>query len=162
MRAEGTVEIAAPREATWDAITDPEVIVSCVPGAGGVTVESLGPTEFRMKTRIGSGLTSFGIDARGELSELERPDAGSCTIRASMAGNTVEALIHVDLADAPSGTRATWAADVSVKGPLAGMAAPFIEKEAPGLIDRTIACLRERLEGAAPDAAGSAGPAAQA
>lgn len=161
MRAEGTVEIAASREATWDAITDPEVIVSCVPGAGGVTVETLGPTEFRLKTRIGQGITSFAIDARGELADLDRPDTGTCTIRASMAGNTVEALIRVDLAEAPAGTQAAWNADVSVKGPLAGMAGPFIEREAPGLIDRTIACLRERLEGA-PGAAGPVGPAAEA
>ncbi len=158
MRAEGTVEIAASPDATWAAVTDPDVIVSCVPGGERVSVESLGPTTFRVRARIGQGFMSLPVDARGELTDLVRPVHGTCTIGAAVAGNTLEGVIHLALSPTASGTHAAWDADVSLRGPLAGLAIPVIEREAPALIEQTIACLRERIESGASRAPGRAGP----
>ena len=157
MRAEGTVEVAASPDTAWVAVTDPSVIVACVPGVEGVSVEAVGPATFRLRTRIGQGLLSLPVDARGELSDLERPVRGTCTISASMAGNALEGVIHVALSEAGPCTRAAWDAEVTLRGPLAGIAGQLVEREAPGLIERTIACLRERIEA---DEAGRSGAAA--
>ena len=157
MRTEGTAEIAASPEAVWSAITDPAVIASCVPVGDGVSVETLGPTTFRLRARIGQGFMRLAVDARGELTDLVRPVRGTCTVRASVAGNALEGVIHVMLSATRTGTHVAWDADVSLRGPLAGMAVTYIERDAPGLIDRTIACLRERVESDA--SAGSRGSA---
>lgn len=147
MRAEGTLEIAASRGSTWDALTDPAVLAGCVPGAGSVTVEPVGPTELALRGRIGQGLFSLPAEGRVELSDLVRPGAAAATLRGSVAGTALEANARVTLEEtAPDRTLLRWAADASIAGPLAGMAAPFLDREGPGLVERTLDCLRTRVE----------------
>ena len=155
MRAEGMVEIAASCGSTWDALTDPVVLAGCVPGAGSVSIEPVGPAELALKGRIGQGFLSLPAEGRVELSDLVRPDAATATLRGSVAGTALEASARVTLEETgPERTLLRWAADASIAGPLAGMAAPFLDREGPGLVERTLDCLRIHVEAAAgPEAA---------
>ncbi len=155
MRAEGTLEIAASCGSTWDALTDPAVLARCVPGAGSLSVEPVGPTELALRGRIGQGFLSLPAEGRVELSDLSRPDAATATLRGSVAGTALEASARVTLEETASDrTLLRWAADASIAGPLAGMATPFLDREGPGLVERTLDCLRARLESATgPEAA---------
>lgn len=147
MRAEGTLEIGASRDATWDALTDPSVLAACVPGAGSVTIEPVGPTELALRGRIGQGLFSLPAEGRVQLNDLVRPGAAAASLRGSVAGTALEASARVVLEEpAPDRTLVRWTADASIAGPLAAMAGPFLDREGPGLVERTLACLRTRLE----------------
>lgn len=148
MRAEGSLEIAAPRDATWDALTDPSVVAACVPGAGGVALEVVGPAELILRGRIGSGFFSLPATGRVELSGLGRPERAAATLTGSAAGNAIEARAEMTLeALDPALTRVCWTADASISGSLAGMAGAYLDREGPAIVERTFACLRERLEG---------------
>lgn len=154
MRAEGSVEIAAPRDATWDALTDPRVVAACVPGAGSVGLDVVGPGELALRGRIGSGFFSLPAEGRVELSALERPGRAAATLTGSAAGNSLEARAEMSLEELGAArTRVRWTADATVVGSLAGMAGPYLEREGPGIVERTLACLRDRLESAQPPSA---------
>jgi carbon monoxide dehydrogenase subunit G len=147
MRAEGTLEIAVSRACAWDALTDPAVLAGCVPGAGSMSIEAAGPTELALRGRIGQGLLSLPAVGRVELSDLSRPTAAAAVLRGSVAGATLQASARVTLeAMAPDRTLLRWAADASLDGPLAGMAMPYLDREGPGLVARTLDRLRSRLE----------------
>ncbi len=147
MRAAGTLEIAASRSSTWDALTDPLVLAACVPGGASLAIEPVGPGELALRGRIGQGLFSLPAEGRLQLSDLSRPAAAAATLRGSVAGTALEASARVTLEEtAPDRTLLRWAADASIAGPLAGMAGPYLDREGPGLVERTLGCLRARLE----------------
>ncbi len=147
MHAEGTLEIAAAREATWDAVTDPQVLAPCVPGGGSLVIERADATVFTLRGRIGQGFLSLPVEGQVELSGLQRPSVAQAALRGSLAGTSLDATMLLALEDvAPGYTRLRWAADSSIVGPLAGMAQPYLDREGPGAIERTLECLRSRLE----------------
>ena len=147
MHAEGSLEIAAPNDATWDALTDPDVLVACVPGGSAVSIERSGPSTLTLRGRIGQGLLSLPAQGQVELSGLERPSGAEARLTAGLAGTSFEAAVALALtALQPDLTRVAWTADASVAGPLAGMAAPYLDRDGPGVIARTLDCVKCRLE----------------
>ncbi len=155
MRAEGSLEISASTEEAWDALTDPGVIVGCVPGGSGVTVEPVGPTELRLRGKIGQGFLRMSAEGRVELTDLDRPASSEARLHASLAGTSLEATVALALTSLePRLTRIAWTADATIAGPLAGMATPYVERDAPGVIARVLECVKSRLEpGSEPEAA---------
>ena len=155
MRAEGSLEIAASAEEAWDALTNAEVIVGCVPGGSSVTVESVGPTELRLSGKIGQGFLRLKAEGHVDLTALDRPSAAEARLRASLAGTSLEATVALEFAALePRLTRVAWTADATIAGPLAGMATPYVERDGASVIARTLECVKARLEaGPAPKAA---------
>ena len=147
MHAEGALEIAAAREATWDIVTDPGALAACMPGAGSLVIERVGATAFALRGRIGQGFFSLPAEGQVDLSGLERPSAAQADLRGSIAGTSLDATVVLTLEEAtPGRTLLRWAADTSIAGPLAGMAQPYLDRDGPGLMQRTLECLRSRLE----------------
>ena len=153
MRAEGTLEIAAAREETWDAITDPAVLAACVPGAGSLTVERQNPTSFTLRGRVGQGFLSLPVEGRVDLTGLDRPSAVEAGLQGSAAGTSLDATVAMSLDDVAAGrTLVRWSADVNLTGSLAGMAQAYLDRDGAGMVQRTLECLRARLEAGGADA----------
>lgn len=155
MRAEGSLEIAASAEQAWDALTDPAVIVGCVPGGSAITVEPVGPTELRLRGKIGQGFLSLSAEGQVDLTALDRPSSAEARLHASLAGTSLDGTVALAFATLePHLTRVAWTAEVTIAGSLAGMATPYVERDGPGVIARTLECVKSRLEaGPVPEAA---------
>src|SRR5256885_16117584 len=72
MTMNGEVQLAAPREAVWTKLNDPEVLKACIPGC-----EELEKTEdngFRAVAKMKVGPVSARFKGKGMLSDLDPPN----------------------------------------------------------------------------------------
>src|SRR6188508_117170 len=73
MTMNGEVQLAAPREAVWAKLNDPEVLKACIPGC-----EELEKTEdngFRATAKMKVGPVSARFKGKVNLSDLDPPNA---------------------------------------------------------------------------------------
>jgi carbon monoxide dehydrogenase subunit G len=144
MHLEGTVEIAAEPERVWNVLTDPRQVRPCLPGEPDVEV--IDERHMKVTARVGNLFfrTTAVIDI--EVVELVAPASATARANGSVMGAPVSAIGGFRLE--PVGAAATavrWQADVTLGGGLAGFAA-MAEAPARNAVDRTLDCLKARLE----------------
>ena len=88
MQFSGSVEIAAPRAAVWDFVSDPQKMGSCGPGVE--TVETIDENTFvaRAKVKVGPIAANFTVDA--EFLERTEPDRAKVRARGKAPGSAVD------------------------------------------------------------------------
>jgi len=72
MDMSGEVRIAAPREAVWRALNDPEILRQCIPGCE--EIEKLSDTEMTAKVRLRIGPVSAAFSGKVALSDIDPPN----------------------------------------------------------------------------------------
>ena len=73
MDMSGEERIAAPRDAVWAALNDPEVLKACIPGCQSLTMTS--PTELEATVKIKIGPVSATFKGQVTLSNLNPPES---------------------------------------------------------------------------------------
>ena len=148
MHVEGTLVFEAGRQATWDVVTDPQVVLGCAPQVAGMQVRVVDETRVEVAGRVGPRFLSFPAFATVEVADRQAPDSLSIVVRGQAAGNTLEATASVTLADGEVAgtTTVAWTADGSVTGSFAAMAEPRLERDAPAAIARVAECLKARVQ----------------
>ncbi|MCP8897268.1 carbon monoxide dehydrogenase subunit G [Shinella daejeonensis] len=73
MDMSGEERIAAPREAVWAALNDPDVLKDCIPGCQSLTKKS--PTELEATVRVKIGPVSATFNGAVTLSDLNPPES---------------------------------------------------------------------------------------
>lgn len=147
MHFSGTVEIAAPRAAVWDFVSDPQKMGSCGPGVE--SVETVDESKFVAKAKIGVGPINakFTIDA--EFVERAEPNRAQVRARGKAPGSAVDGTAEMTLRDGETDgtTVMDWSADVQISGMMASLGARMIEGTAHKLIGQTFTCVKSKLEG---------------
>jgi carbon monoxide dehydrogenase subunit G len=142
----GSVEIAAPRAAVWDFVSDPQKMGSCGPGVE--TVETIDENKFlaRAKVKVGPIAAKFTVDA--EFIERVEPDRARVRARGKAPGSAVDGTAEMKLRDGdqPNTTIMDWSADVQISGMMASLGARMIEGTANKLIGETFTCVKSKLE----------------
>ncbi len=123
MRFEGTLTIRAPRERVWRFLTDPEKVSRCAPGLE--SIEVIAPGErFRAVASVGFGALKATFANEVEWLDLEPPSRARMKVHGTAPGSAVDATSEMLLSDGPEGaTGLRWAAEVSVVGTIASIAA---------------------------------------
>jgi len=146
MQFSGSVEIAAPRAAVWDFVSDPQKMGSCGPGVE--TVETIDENKFlaRAKVKVGPIAAKFTVDA--EFLERIEPDRAKVRARGKAPGSAVDGTAEMALreGDQPNTTVMDWSADVLISGMMASLGARMIEGTANKLIGETFTCVKSKLE----------------
>ncbi|MFP5346181.1 MAG: SRPBCC family protein [Actinomycetes bacterium] len=119
MKISGTAALAAPPDVVFDALHDPGVLVATIPGVQ--TLQQVGPDRYRM--RLHAGVASINGEYDGEVALTEQQPPSSFTLRANGAGapGTVDATVHVALAEEGGGTRLSYDAEAVVGGMVGGV-----------------------------------------
>ena len=134
MTMNGEVQLAAPREAVWAKLNDPEVLKACIPGC-----EELEKTEdngFRAVAKMKVGPVSARFKGRVTLSDLDPPNGykisgeGEGGVAGFAKGGA-----KVKLSDSGAGTQLDYSVDASVGGKLAQIGGRLIE----GAVNQTAA-----------------------
>ncbi|MFT4161740.1 carbon monoxide dehydrogenase subunit G [Shinella zoogloeoides] len=73
MDMSGEERIAAPREAVWAALNDPEILKACIPGCQSLTLKS--PNELEATVKIKIGPVSATFNGEVTLSNLNPPES---------------------------------------------------------------------------------------
>ena len=145
MRSEGTLEIAAPPERVFAALTDARGVSACAPQVEGI--EILDPAHFRARVRTGVGAVKgvFALDVR--FTEAVSPSRIVAETHGSGAGSRVDMVSGIELVRVdPIGTRVRWWADVTVSGLLATVGSRFLRGAAERSTHDVLECMKARIE----------------
>lgn len=151
MEQSGECVIAAPREAVWAALNDPDALRACIPGCETFTRTGANAFAARVKAKVGPVSATF--QGTVTLEDLD-PPAG-CRLRVEVRGGGAgfgKGEARVALSEAPGGTLLRYAADATVGGKLAQIGSRLVDAAMRQMAKRFFAALGERLAGG--DAAG--------
>jgi carbon monoxide dehydrogenase subunit G len=159
VRLDHEFTVPAPPAEVWAAVTDPESVAPCMPGATLTKVE--GDT-FTGTVKVKLGPISLTYKGSGEF--LEKDEAArKIVIKASgkdqRGAGTAAATVTVTLAEDGGGTKGTVATDLSVTGRPAQFGRGMISEVGGKILDQFATNLAEKLSSGA--AAAEEKPAAE-
>lgn len=155
MRLDHEFTVPAPPAQVWEAVTDPESVAPCMPGATLTKVE--GDT-FTGTVKVKLGPISLTYKGSGEF--LEKDEAArKIVIKASgkdqRGAGTAAATVTVTLTAEGSGTKGTVATDLNVTGRPAQFGRGMISEVGGKILDQFATNLAEKLTSGA-DSTGAA------
>lgn len=149
MDMSGEERIAAPREAVWAALNDPDVLRACIPGCQSLTMKSPNELEATVKIKIGPVSASFSGEVT--LSNLNPPE--SYTISGEGKGGIAgfaKGGADVRLTEDGDGTILAYDVKAQIGGKLAQLGSRLIDSTSKKLATQFFADLGTKLnEGAA-------------
>ena len=156
MEMSGERLIAAPREAVWAALNDPEVLKACIQGCE--SIEKLSDTEMTATVAAKIGPISARFNGKVTLADLDPPNA--YTISGEGQGGVAgfaKGGAKVQLADAEGGTKLTYQVSAQIGGKMAQLGARLIDSVAKSYAESFFTKFSERLA-PAPEAATAPAP----
>ena len=134
MTMNGEVQLAAPREAVWEKLNDPEVLKACIPGC-----EELEKTDdhgFRATAKMKVGPVSARFKGKVTLSDLDPPNGYKITGEGEggVAG-FAKGAADVRLSDKDGGTLLTYNVEAQIGGKLAQLGQRLINGAAKKMAD---------------------------
>jgi len=142
----GEERIAAPRDAVWAALNDPEILKACIPGCQSLTMKSLTELEATVKIKIGPVSASFSGEVT--LSNLNPPE--SYTISGEGKGGIAgfaKGGADVRLTEDGDGTILAYDVKAQIGGKLAQLGSRLIDSTSKKLATQFFADLGARLNG---------------
>ena len=153
MELKGETLIAAPREAVWAALNDPDVLARCIDGVETLTRSGDNRFEGKMNAKVGPVRATF--TGAVTLENLDPPN-GYTLVGEGKGGvaGFAKGAAEVVLADAAgdgggAATLLTYHAKSTVGGKLAQLGARLIEGTAKSYAESFFAKLKAELEGGA-------------
>jgi len=158
MNIRGSRSLDAPREAVFDAICNPTVLLSVIPGCR--KIERVGDTEYRgeISLRLPGVVGTYRMVV--QLAEADPPSHGR--LEGEVVGTLGSITGHASfrLAEVDGGTTVEYDGSAVIGGPLARFDNRFVEGLAGSLIGQGMDNLNARLRGAPTAAAASDDPKA--
>src|SRR5437762_2670130 len=119
MKIEGAHEISAPRQRVWEAFLDPERLRQAIPGCE--KLEALGNDEYKATMKVGVAAVKGTFEGKVRLSDKKPPESYKLAVEGTGAPGFIRGETIIRLAEAGSGTRVSFTADVQVGGLIAGV-----------------------------------------
>ncbi|MGR4863096.1 CoxG family protein [Caulobacter sp. LARHSG274] len=159
MEISGQQHIAAPREAVWRALNDPDVLRRCIPGCQ--SLERDGPDRLKTSVEIKIGPIGARFEGAVALTDLDPPSGYTIVGEGNggMAGSAKGAA-KVSLTPDGQATILNYAVDAQIGGRLAQLGGPIIEATARQLSAKFFSKFNEQVTGAASPEADKAQAAA--
>ncbi|MCW2243442.1 SRPBCC family protein [Azospirillum canadense] len=134
MDMSGSQRIAAPREAVWKALNDPEILRQCIPGCE--EVQKVSDTEFTAKVVAKVGPVSAKFAGKVTLSDLDPPNGYTITGEGSGgAAGFGKGGATVTLAPDGDATLLSYTAKAQVGGKLAQIGSRLVDATARKMAD---------------------------
>ena len=129
MDMSGEYVIAAPRQAVWEALNDPEILKQCIPGCQ--SVDKTSDTSFEAKVTAKVGPVRAKFSGKVNMSDIDPPNG--YTISGEGTGGAAgfaKGGAKVTLSDDPEGTKLEYSVDATVGGKLAQIGSRLIDSSA--------------------------------
>jgi carbon monoxide dehydrogenase subunit G len=126
MEFTGTQHIPQPQDATWNAITDPEVLKTCIPGCESMTKVSDSQYDLVMGAKVGP--VSARFKGKITLADVMPPNEYRLIFegQGGVAG-FAKGEAHVGLAPESGGTLLTYTAKATIGGKLAQVGSRLVD-----------------------------------
>jgi carbon monoxide dehydrogenase subunit G len=138
MTMTGEIQLAAPREAVWSKLNDPDVLKACIPGCE--ELEKTDDQGFRAVAKMKVGPVSARFKGKVTLSDLDPPNGYriSGEGEGGVAG-FAKGSARVHLLEKEGGTLLTYEVDAQIGGKLAQLGQRLINGSAKKLADEFFA-----------------------
>jgi uncharacterized protein len=145
--ADETVVVRVPRARIWEAFADAEVLAKVLPGCE--TLIETGDGAFRGVLATKLQFLTLRADVTATLADRQPPDALRLELDGKPRGlaGGFRAVIPIELADVPDGTRIHYTVDLTTSGRLATFGTPILRDSFRKQVATLIANL-ERVQGA--------------
>jgi uncharacterized protein len=166
MRVGGTYTFEAPQQTVWDALQDPTVLTSVLPGCE--RLDEVGEKQYEGDLNIKVGPVQGKFQGKVEMRDLEPPNRFTLSIDGRGGPGFVKATAHVALEAAGEGTLMTYDSDAQVGGRIASVGQRLVDSAAKAIIRQSLDGLHELMKaryaasGAGGAASGGDTPAAPA
>lgn len=141
----GTETIAAPVEALWTALNDPQVLTRCVPGCKSMTETAPDAYKLDMQLRVAAISGSF----EGEIALFDKNAPSACSIKVSGAGTLGHGngTARFEIAsDGENASRLTYQGNGEIGGLVAGVGQRMLSSVSKHLVGRFFTALRKEFE----------------
>ncbi len=156
MHQAGEYTIAAPRDAVWAALNDPDVLGACITGCQEVTRIDDHNFQMRVKAKIGPVSATFATEVA--LKDLQPPASYTLTggVKGGAAGFAKGSASVALEESAPGTTLLKYSVDASVGGKLAQIGSRLVDAAARKMADEFFAAFSQQLSGPEPEVAAEA------
>jgi carbon monoxide dehydrogenase subunit G len=129
MDMSGEYVIAAPRQAVWEALNDPEILKQCIPGCE--SIDKTSDTSFEAKVTAKVGPVRAKFNGKVNMSDIDPPNGYTISGEGSGgAAGFAKGGAKVALSDDPEGTKLEYSVDATVGGKLAQIGSRLIDSTA--------------------------------
>jgi carbon monoxide dehydrogenase subunit G len=144
---QGEYRIAAPREAVWAALNDPEVLKACIPGCEELNKLSDTEIDARVSAALGPVRSTFAT--RIQLSDIQPPASYTISGEGKAAAGFGKGSAKVDLTEDGDVTVLRYSADLRLGGKLAQVGSRLLEGATRQLADQFFDAFAKRLDAGA-------------
>jgi carbon monoxide dehydrogenase subunit G len=141
MKIAGEYLFAAPQNIVWEALLDPTVLASVLPGCD--RLDLIGENEYEGQLQIKVGPVNGSFLGKVKLTNIVAPTSYSMAIDGRGAPGFVKASANISLASVtvaggPDSTRLTYDSDAQVGGRIASVGQRLIESSARAIIKQSL------------------------
>lgn len=136
MKIDGTYTFDAPRDAVWEALLDPEVLASVMPGCEKLDKTGDNAYEGALKIKVGPVQGLF--NGKVALSDIDPPKGYTMKVDGRGAPGFVQADSTVALAEDGARTEMTYSADAKVGGRIASVGQRLLDSSAKAIIKQSL------------------------
>ena len=145
MIVEGTYTFGGPRQAVWDLLQDPSVLMKALPGAR--RLEQVEEDRFEGEMHVGVGpVTAAAFKMSVTLSDKVTPERFTMTVDSRGAIGFTNGTARVDLGEHPDGTLMTYRADLKVGGKIAGVGQRVLDSASRQMTRQGLDALNRELQ----------------
>ncbi len=143
MRLEGERFFEAPRQAVWEAVSEPTKLAALMPGVQRFEVDDA--DHFRAEVKVPLGLGALALDIDFEQTERREPEYSSLKARGRGVGAILTMQTAFELQSEGAGTLMRWSADVSVAGPVGAMGQRVLQPIVRQQVDHVLTALEAQV-----------------
>ncbi len=147
MQIQGTHTFQAPKQVVWDALMDPTILATALPG--GEALEKTGENEYKASMKIRVGPVQGKFDGAIELTDITELESYRMKVSGQGSPGFVNGEGNVRLEEAGAETIMHYNGDVQVGGKIAGVGQRLIDSTAKAMIRQGLAALDGQLQGLA-------------
>lgn len=145
MKLAGDYTFDAPRDQVWDALFDPEILASVMPGCK--KLEMVGEQEYKGVLEIKVGPVQGRFDGKIRLHDIREPDSYQMEIDGRGAPGFVKAEAMVRLEEHEGGTKLIYDSDATVGGRVATVGQRLLDSSAKAITKQSLEGLSKVIEG---------------
>lgn len=143
MKIAGEYTFDAPQDRVWEALQDPNVLASIIPGAEGL--EEIGENEYRGALKIKVGPVQGKYDGKITLSNIVPPDSYDIAVDGRGNAGFVNGGGGLQLEPQDDKTHMRYEGEARVGGRIASVGQRLLDSSAKAIIKQSLNALNEML-----------------
>lgn len=143
MKIAGEYLFEGPQDVVWEALMDPDVLASVLPGCE--KLERVGEDEYEGALEIKIGPVQGAFKGKVKLSDIVEPDSYTMRVDGQGASGFVNATGHLKLRPENGQTHVDYEGDAQVGGRLAAVGQRLVESSAKAIIKQSLDGLNEAV-----------------